>query len=170
MFEKGDYIVHGTNGVCQVEGVTRLDISGADKDRMYYILTPVNSKGSRMYSPIDNTKVVVRRILTEKEALDLIDDIPNIKGFTIENEKQRENMYKEAVRTCDCRELVKIIKTLYDNRQKRMAEGKKTTSIDEKYFQLAEDNLYSELAVSMGKEKSGIVSYISKRMKELGVD
>lgn len=170
MFEKGDYIVHGSNGVCQVEGVTNLDMPGVDKNRLYYVLSPVNSKGSRMYSPIDNSKVVVRKILSKDEAMDLIDDIPNIEQFVIENDKQRETRYKEAIRTCDCRELIRIIKTLYNHRQERFAEGKKSTTIDEKYFHMAEDNLYSELAISMGREKSGIEEFIAERMAQLGAE
>lgn len=170
MFEKGDYIVHGSHGVCQVEGVTKLDMPGVDKDRLYYVLSPVSSKGGRMYSPIDNGKVAIRRILSKEEALELIDDIPNIEQFVIVNDKQREVQYKEAIRACDCRALVRIIKTLYHHKQERLAEGKKSTSVDEKYFQIAEENLYSELAISMGREKNSIEAFISERMAELGAE
>ena len=170
MFKKGDYIVHGSNGVCQVEDITNLDIPGVDKNRLYYVLCPVNSRGSRMYSPIDNSKVVVRGILSKDEAMDLIDDIPNIEQFVIANDKQKEAQYKEAIRTCDCRNLVRIIKTLYIHRQERFAEGKKSTNIDEKYFHMAEDNLYSELAISMGREKEGIEEFIAERMAQLGAE
>ncbi len=167
MFEKGDYIVHGSHGVCQVEGVTNLDMPGIDKSRLYYVLCPVSSKGSKMYSPVDNNKVISRPVLSAGEAMELIDDIPNIEQFVIVNDKQRELQYKEVIRTCDCRELVRIIKTLYNHKQERLAEGKKSTSIDEKYFQIAEENLYSELAISMGKEKSSIETFIADRMAEL---
>lgn len=168
MFEKGDYIVHGSHGVCQVEGVTKLDMSGVDKNRLYYVLCPVNSKGSKMYSPVDNNKVISRPVLSSDEAMELIDDIPNIEQFVIVNDKMREIQYKDAIRACDCRELVRIIKTLYYHKQERLACGKKSTSIDEKYFQIAEDNLYSELAISMGKEKNSIEAFIAERMERLG--
>lgn len=164
MFEKGDYIVYGCNGVCRVDGVTKLNLPGVDKDRLYYVLIPVKSQNSRMYSPTDNSKVVLRKVISKDEAIKLIDDIPNIECITIEDEKQKEVLYRDAIKSCDCRELVRIIKTLYVKKQKRLSEGKKTTAIDEKYFDMAEDNLYSELAVSMGKEKAGIESFIAERI------
>ena len=38
MFEIGEYIVYGVKGVCRIEDITHIDISGADKDRLYYVL------------------------------------------------------------------------------------------------------------------------------------
>ena len=35
MFEIGEYIVYGVKGVCRIEDITHIDISGADKDRMF---------------------------------------------------------------------------------------------------------------------------------------
>lgn len=31
MFEKGEYIIYGRNGICKIEDITHLDISGVDK-------------------------------------------------------------------------------------------------------------------------------------------
>ena len=36
----GEYIVYGKNGICQVMGVTTMDMEGIPKDRLYYILRP----------------------------------------------------------------------------------------------------------------------------------
>ena len=33
MFQSGDYVVCGNNGVCCVQGITTLDITGIDKKR-----------------------------------------------------------------------------------------------------------------------------------------
>ena len=40
MFETGEYVVYGKNGICQVMGVTTMDMEGIPKDRLYYILRP----------------------------------------------------------------------------------------------------------------------------------
>ena len=40
MFEIGEFIVYGHKGICKVEDITYLDMSGADKDRLYYVLNP----------------------------------------------------------------------------------------------------------------------------------
>ena len=41
MFEVGDYIICGNNGVCRVENIGPMKISGMKKDRIYYTLSPV---------------------------------------------------------------------------------------------------------------------------------
>ena len=38
MFQKGDYIVYGSTGVCEVMDVTTVEMTGVEKDRLYYIL------------------------------------------------------------------------------------------------------------------------------------
>ena len=43
--------------------------------------------------------------------------------------------------------------------------GKKTTIVDERYFKLAEKQLYSELAFALGVQKSGINQMIEKTLK-----
>ena len=51
MFSIGQYVVCGNKGVCTVEQITTLDISGVDKAKMYYILKPVYASTSTVYVP-----------------------------------------------------------------------------------------------------------------------
>ena len=44
MFEKGEYIVYGHNGICEVEDITHLNLSGVDKGKLYYVLAPLNKR------------------------------------------------------------------------------------------------------------------------------
>ena len=56
MFEKGEYIVYGHNGICEVEDITHLNLSGVDKGKLYYVLAPLTKKESRIYYPVDREK------------------------------------------------------------------------------------------------------------------
>ena len=47
----------------------------------------------------------------------------------------------------------------------RISEGKKSTSNDEKYFNIAEDKLYGELAISLGIDKKEVKEYIRSRVE-----
>jgi CarD family transcriptional regulator len=53
MFEVGDYIVCGSNGICEVQNVSTIDIPDVDPERLYYILQPVYKKSSVVYIPVD---------------------------------------------------------------------------------------------------------------------
>ena len=81
--------------------------------------------------------------------------------------KQREMKYKEAMRSCDCRQWVSIIKTLYLRRESRISQGKKTTNTDDRYFKKAGDNLHGELAMALGKEKAEMESFIIERLEQV---
>ena len=61
--------------------------------------------------------------------------------------------------------LISIIKTLYIRKQKRMTEGRKCTAVDEHYFKLAENQLHSELAFSLGVPKSEVHQIIEENIE-----
>lgn len=155
-----EYVVHTTGGICRVAKIAPLEISGADRDRMYYLLVPVKASGSKVYVPVDNESAI-RRIITVSEANSLIEEIPSIDEFLIENEKHRENIYKEVIKSCNLRDLVGILKSLNYRRSQRLKEGKKNTATDEKYYRIAEENLLSELSFVLGKDRTEIQEMIS---------
>lgn len=161
MFEKGEYVVVGNKGVCAVEDVTTLNISGVDKEREYYILKPVYVQGSTVYVPVDSAKESMRSVLTREEAQQLIDDIPQIPLITITNDKLLEQEYRGCMKTNCCEEWIKIIKTIYLRKQKRLEAGRKVTAVDAKYFRIAEDNLYGELAVALDIPRNEVETYIT---------
>ena len=96
----------------------------------------------------------------------MIDDIKNIDTILVQDEKKREETYKKAIRSCDARELVKIIKTIYLRKKDRIAEGKKITNSDEKYYRIAEDNLYGEVAIALSMTKEEAKEFVEKKVEE----
>lgn len=164
MFEVGDFVIYGNSGVCKVEKIGTLELIGMQKGRLYYTLIPVYQKGSKIFTPMDNRKVIMRRVISQEEALKLIDTIKEIDTLWLEDSRRREEIYKESMRKCDCLEWIKIIKTLYLRKQSRIAEGKKTATSDEKYFNLAEESLYDELAISLQMDRTKVKEYVIERV------
>lgn len=170
MFSVDDYIVYGTTGVCKVVQIGPMKMSGVSGDRIYYTLAPVYSKGSTIFTPADNDKVIMRPVLTRDEAEKLIDEIQELDTLWVPDEKKREDIYKQSIRTCECTEWIKIIKALYLRKADRIAEGKKVTVNDTKYLHLAEERLYGELAISLDMQKDEVEDYITKRIEEMEVE
>ncbi|MBO5341579.1 MAG: CarD family transcriptional regulator [Lachnospiraceae bacterium] len=167
MFEVGDFVVYGSDGVYQVDQVGPLDISGIPADKIYYTLVSPYMKGSKIFSAVDNRKVVMRAVMKKDEALELIDSIKDIELLEINDDKKRNEVFKEALKTYDCKDLVRIIKTLYVRQEQKLAEGKKNTAGDEKYFHMAEERLYGELAISLDMEKAAVKEYVENRVAKL---
>lgn len=166
MFQVNDVVIYGHHGVCEITDIGTLKMPMADQEKLYYTLRPVYHRDSAVYAPVENRRIVMRPVITKETAKELIEHIPRIETVWIVNEKAREVQFKEALQTCDCEELVKIIKTLYMRKQQRLENGKKVTVVDEKYFRQAEDKLYEELAFVLEMEKSEINTYISEHMEE----
>ena len=160
MFKIGDYVICSNKGVCVVENITTLNISGVDKEREYYILKPLYVGGSTVYVPVDSPRESMRKVLKKEEAEKLIEAIPQIPNLVITNDKLTEQTYKECIKANDCEELVKILKTTSQRKQKRLEEGQKETALDAKYSHMAEDNLYGELAVALEINRQDVESYI----------
>ena len=65
----------------------------------------------------------------------------------------------------NCSEWLKLIKTIYERKQMRMQTGRKETAVDSKYFKIAEDILYGELSVALDIERNQVSQYIAERLK-----
>lgn len=162
MFEIGTCIVCGQRGVCKVEAIGPIGLYGSEKD--YYTLSQIYSRGAVSYVPADSDKVIMRKVISKVEAEKLIEEMDSIESLWIENEKRREDIFKKALRTCDTREWVKMVKTLYARKISRLAQGKKVTASDERFLKAAEDNLYGELAVALDIPKKDVEKYIINRI------
>lgn len=165
MFNIGQNVICGNKGVCTIEDIATLDIAGVDKAKKYYILKPKYITASTVYVPVDSSVISMRTVLTKEEAEELVQRIPDIPALEIKNERLLEQDYKECLKSNNCVEWVKIIKTIYERRQKRILVGRKETAVDSKYFRMAEDILHGELSVALDIEKECVSQYIMEQLK-----
>lgn len=164
MFEKGEYIICNNVGVCRVEDITSKDMM---QDKLCYILQPLDLLDSKIYSAVDNQKMAMRRILSKDEISNVLDQLGGIDVLSVDNEKKREEVYKETLYKCDCIGWAKIIKTIYIRKKEKAKQGKKMTAVDSKYLKKAEDFLYREIAISMELEPDDAKERV---LNEIGVE
>lgn len=166
MFKVGDYVMYKTEGVCRIDQITTMDNFPKDKQgKLYYVMSPLKDTGLKIYSAVDNTMIPRRPIMTEQEAGNMVEAMADIPGLEIENEKYREEIYKKALKSCDCREWIRIVKTICLRRQDRHAEGKKSTAIDDHYQKAAEELLLEELSVALHMSEEEVGQYIKEHMQ-----
>ncbi len=166
MFDVGDYIIYGNSGVCKINKIGPMKMAGAVRDRLYYTMVPCYIRDSEIFTPVDNDRVVMRKVMTKEEAEDFIGSIGNIGTLEIIEEKRREQEYKQAVLTCDPVIIVELMKTISIRMEERISEGKKVTAADAKYYHIAEDSLYGEIAVSLGMDKDQVRDSLKDRIEE----
>ena len=162
MFDIGEYVVYGNKGVCEVKKIGPVDIPGMSSERNYYTLSQVYTKGSTIYVPVDKEDSGLRYVLSKDEVNELIDEIPSMKPVWIQNDKEREQLFTENIRKADTKRLIEMMIALYERRERRIADGKKATSTDERYFRAAEDILFGEIGVVLGVNKNEVKDILWK--------
>ena len=118
MFKEGDLIVYGNNGIYEVADIGKNVVEGVKEGKQYYTLRQYYENGDIVFTPVDNSKILMRRILSKKEIEDFIDLIPSIEARRWENSSKRDEFYKESFRTCDLIEYIRLLKLLYGRRER----------------------------------------------------
>ena len=166
MFQVGEHIVYGINGICRV---AEIGPSPYDKEdtRTFYLLIPVNNPmRSTIYTPVDNDRVPMRRLMTREEIEALIAAMPEIETLTVPVEKQRREIYRAVIGELDPQGYVKVIKTVRRRRAELTAAHKHFPVTDLEYGRLAKHLLCSECAHVLGISEEDVDHYIADRIGE----
>lgn len=163
MYKVNDLIVYGNDGVCRVEEICTPDISGINKDKLYYVLENLYRDG-KTYTPVDTT-VFMRPIITGEVAKELMDHIPSITAGVYKNTSMRllEDHYKVMLRTHECVDLIELIKEVSAKKRIAVSKGKKPGQIDDRYMKRAKELLYGEFAAALGVSKESVKDHIEQQ-------
>lgn len=162
MYQVNDTIIYGTQGVCKIVEITEKDFKGKIKE--YFVLKPINNSNTTLFAPTDNQAILakMRRILSKEEIHELVNSVSNDEIAWIANDNQRRDKFKEFLVSGDHRMLILMIKSIWLQKQKREAEGKKLHMSDERFFKDAEQLLYDEFQYVLQISKNDLISYIFK--------
>ena len=160
MYSIGEKIIYGENGVCTVEKIAPLEMSGAAKDKLYYHLTPLVGSGI-YFTPVDSG-AYMRPIISREEAEALIDSMPQIApAICYDNRFNHvDAFYRELFKQHSNEALVAVIKGL----RCRMAEKKTRSSRAEATMKRAKDILHGELSVALDIDIRQVEDYIVERV------
>ena len=161
MFSVGEYVIYGSEGVCRVESVGHPEVTGLDKTKSYYTLSPVYRNG-KIYTPVDST-ICMRHVISRDGAQELIDSIGEINSDldVPKDAKLANQYYRELVRSYECRKLISVIKYVFAKQREFAAAKRNVPAVDMKFFKMAEDMLYSEFAFALGIEPKEVKGYIA---------
>ena len=163
MYSVGDKIIFGENGVCTVEKIAPLDMSGAAADKLYYHLAPLIGNGV-YFAPVDSN-AFMRPVISREEAEALIASIDSIEPAICTDTRFNhvDAFYKELFKKHSCEALVAIVKGL----KGKMSDKKTKSSRAESTMKRARDILHGELSIALGIEFSEVEDYISARVGKL---
>ena len=117
MFQAGDYLVYGLEGVCRVTAVGPVRLSGVPRDKLYYTLAPCGRQDA-IYIPVDSP-VFMRPPLARGEIEALLEALPGLEPCTDlpADSKQLAPFYQEIIQSHDLRRVLQLYKTLFRKQQ-----------------------------------------------------
>ena len=152
MLNIGDYVIYQEQ-VCQIKEQKMNEFTKLES----FILVPILDSSLKLNVPVNNPNI--KNLMTKEEIKNLIALMPSIPLIDIED-KLLENEYKRLYHSGSKEDLIRIIKTTYKRNQDRLNNNKKISEKDNKYFTLAENLLYSEIATVFGISLEEAKEYI----------
>ena len=166
MYKIGEFIIYGNCGLCEVEDIGPINISGINDKKDYYTLKPVYEDG-KIFTPID-TDVFMRAISTYEEAQQLIERIPYMEEMDCSEKSINilQSKYKSFIKTYDCEDLLSVILGIYKKEYNAINKGKKLGQIDEKFMKLAQGLINDEFSIALGISREEVEKYIKEKVRD----
>ena len=166
MFQIGDLLFYGTNGVCRVSEICSSPFDSTDT-RSFYKLTPISEHSTLViFTPIDNDRVVMRPLISKEEAEALIARLGEIEKVAVAVEKYRKDAYREAIREGAPEGFVKIIKTVRARREVFRKTRRRVPDLDNDFEFTAKNCLYGELCTVLGIPREEIHRIVTESISE----
>lgn len=157
IFEKGQLVVHCRDGLATVSDETTLG------DKEYFIVRTLRGGGENIYVPKDRSESIIRPIMDEKKAEELIAYIRTVELEYNSNTKQRRDSLKRRLMSGDVNDIAYLYKQLYF--YKTQTDGSiKFGPVDLDMLNFASNNLLDEFAVVYKKDRNEIEEFIDNKL------
>lgn len=144
MFQQGQQIIYGGNGVCQIEAITERESAMAGTQQVYVIRL---ASGLTSYVPTESS-VFMRALISPEEAMQVLADYPSIgvRSFAGTNSKALADQYRAVIARHDPHEMLCLYKSLQSKVRQAIRAGKKPGAMDERFAAAALEQVTQELS------------------------
>ncbi|WP_026661897.1 CarD family transcriptional regulator [Butyrivibrio proteoclasticus] len=170
MLNIGECVIYGSHGLCQVREILVPSFLERGKEKQYYMMISAVDAGSVLYVPVEGAEDKIREVTGADNAEDLIEDIEEVDEIVLPEGKKAEPAMLEIIKRNDVEEMMGLVKSLRKIKATREAQGKRFATLNERYLNLAEKLLYTELAYSLETEKETIKRRVLEMLSELPLE
>lgn len=162
-FNIGEYVVYCSGEICRIDERSERCFDGISK-KEYCKLTPVNTVNSVYYIPSEYLESKARRLLTKEEIYKMIDGMPNASGTWYSDKNERKDYFDAVLKSDNIPVMIGMMKTIYDERSKLTAKGKRLVAADERAFSAAEHMINREFAFVLSINENDVSDFIQRRL------
>lgn len=160
MFNVNDYIMYGTTGVCKVLDIKK-EKNMDDVEEDYYVLHPVYTDNGVIKIPVNNDKIFMRSILSEKDVASIISQISEYETIWEDDGRKRNEKFKSILKMGKCEGWIQLIKSIKLKKRENKSAGRNMYQADEEIMKSAKKLLFQEFATVLKIQPDEVSSYIT---------
>lgn len=166
MYEKGDLIIYGKQGVCRIENIGAINITKNPSEKEYYTLNPLYM-GGKTYVPTD-TSIYMRHLITKEEVRRLLLSIPKLEAASTENQNQKQltDYYKKTINEYTCDGLLQLLCNLQAKQRLLSSQKKQLGQMEQRFKKEAEDLLHQEFAAVLNVSQEEVIAYFTEKIEQ----
>lgn len=170
MLNIGECVIYGSHGLCKVRDILVPSFLERGKEKQYYMMISAVDAGSVLYVPVEGAEDKIREVISADYAEELIGEIEEVSEVELPEGKKAEPVILEIIKKNAAEEMMSLVKSLHKIKAIREAEGKKFAMLNERYLNMAEKLLYTELAYSLETEKDVVKRRVLEELSELPLE
>ena len=163
-YKIGDNVIYKNSGICCVCDVKEMSFTTPEK-KLYYVLSPVYSKGSHTYVPAE-LEDSMRDIICKEEAEKAISSFSSIELEWIPEIKARAEYLNSVIANFNRAEILAVVKMLSEHKKECESKRKKMYASDSKILNIAEKMIRDEFAFVLGIEREEVFDYIKNAISK----
>ncbi len=165
--EQGENVIYKNSGICRIAEIKAMSFAPGE-EKMYYVLEPVYSQGSRTYVPTDSVELnaCMRSLLDQKQIDDVIIQSQAQELEWVADTKQRAVYWNEVISTYDRAKILAVMLCLNEHKLKLEKSRKKMYASDLKMLSLTERMIKDEFAFVLKIQRDEVMDYINGHLSE----
>ena len=165
MYQVGEYVVYGVQGVCKVLGKEKQMVNR--KRTEYLVLEPLAKGASKFYLPTQNPSAMGKLcpLLSRQELTTLLESDEINRDCWVDEENLRKQQYRDLMAAADRLSLMQMLRGLYRYQAELMEVGKRIHLCDDNFLRDAERLLCSEIALVMEMSTDDAKQFLRGRLQ-----
>lgn len=166
MYQIGDKVCYGTEGVCSIVRIQEMKVGGAKGK--YYVLRPIYRESATVYVPLDNERLIARMrpVLSQQELEALLVGADDAPLAWIDDPTERKDRFSRLLSDGSSADLLGVTRLLWRKRRQLYAAGRRMRSSDEQLLRDAEKLLTDEVALALALPRQEVPAYLHKRLAQ----
>lgn len=163
MYRKNDRVFYLGVGVCEIEGIEQKTVVG--ETREYYRLRSMDEANhTTLFLPVDAAEKKIRPLLDSARVDLLLKEANRLPLPWIENDRERQNHFRQILKKGDQLELLRLIIALHRKQQEKQSIGKRLWAVEEGILREGEHQLHLELSCTLKIAVDEVGPYILERL------